>query len=262
MSSTNPIEIKCQLVLPDNQNLMDMTYNPRLRIYLTSEGQTHLLPGAHSGVEEFKYKLNKSEEANIRNFTFNITANARLERSIITCGVVYHPGGGMSSKDCFTGSAALIKFQDYDPCSSTTAPPTTPPTTPLTTLPTTPPTIPPTTTSIAPPITSTGEPTTTTAFTTDDPKTSTELPSTTHATEMLTTTEATVATGQTGSVKGETFYSTVAVLFAVGIVLLLANIVQMTIIVKRKRVVKVPVSDDISGGESPTFENSMAKENE
>ena len=247
LSSDDRIIIKYQLTVLDNRT--DVTYNPKLRIHLASIGEICTIP---SRCEIINYTLpNKEKEGNKLNFTFDITANIMLEKSFITCGVTYLLGDGMESK-CFTESAALIKFQDYDPCNSTTQP---------TTLPTTPPITPPTTSPItnsstAPP-TSTGEPPPPPTSTTIGPP----LPSTTHTT---TTKRFSVTDTRSGTdyIEKGIFFPTVAVLFAVAVILLVGNIVQLIIIVKRKKIVSHSESDNVSGDGSQTFENSMTKERE
>ena len=130
LPSEDPIVIKCQL----NHTDPDVTYeyNLWLQIYFTSlnEEPYHRLTRED---QTFESKFDIQRVGNIINYSVNISASARLERSIIACAADYQPVHGMPHQICYTESTAIIIFRDYDPCDHPTmaplvATPITPPT--------------------------------------------------------------------------------------------------------------------------------------
>ena len=211
--------IKCQLNRTDSN--VTYTYNPRLNIFRTSDGHV-LTKRKDYGVDEDG------------NYVFNISVYAELDKSIVTCGVDYRPSQdqGTSFKYCYTVSAALIILRDNIPCDTSTTAATSPETTPTT---------PSTTSSTVPSTTSTGKPPTTKLTTSSTKSTSMPNPTETRTPPATTTSQPRVDTDKNIAVKKETFFSVVSIAIVVGIILLVANGIQMwviIIIVKNRKTTK------------------------
>ena len=270
------VEISCQITLSANQDPKYIKdYSPRLRFYLTTEGKIcTLYPRNHSHpctdhddtCAGFDYTYYEEDGTETINFTYHIFPIARMNNSVITCGVYYR------GNDSYTQSAVMISIQDGPTCSpsTTTELPTT------VTNATTKTTESPTTTE--PPKTT--EPPTITPFSTTEDKTTT--PNTESPTIQTTACDTPHSITDTITMKEDTFFSGVGIAILVGIILLLANFIQLWVIIKNRRAAAMPAIDlpDERGIQnSITFdqhrietdrhsleleevlENSMAKEN-
>ena len=222
--SEDPIVIRCQLNRTEDPNVH---YNLRLKIDFTSldEIQYHkLIPGDPIFKSAF---IPPEPLGNITYYDVFINASERLERSIISCGADYQPTHGMPHQHCYTKSVAVIIFRDYDPCDHPTATPAATPTIPPTNSSTSKlvttkrATAPPVTTPITPPTTSSTDEILTTKWAMSIP-----TPNKTLATQ----TGANVSDTHITMNKRE-FFLVVGIAILVGITLVVANGVQLWVII-------------------------------
>ena len=231
--SGDPIVIRCQLSLTADPNV---DYNLRLKIDFTSldEKQYHkLVPGDSIFESTF---LPPSPQGNITYYDVFINASRRLERSIIACGAEYH------DQLCYTKSYAVIIFRDYDLCDHPTDTSVITPTTPSTNnysstsklVTTNSPTAIPVTTPITPPINSSTSELPTTKW---DP---TSMPNPNKIPATQTGVDAHITMNK------REFFLVVGIAILVGITLLVANGVQLWVIIimrnRRRANPKVQIS--------------------
>lgn len=263
--SEDPIVIRCQLNRTADPNV---DYELRLKIDFTSldEKQYHWLTDPD---QTFESIFQSWREGNVTYYNVSVNASPKLERSIISCGAEYQPIQEMRRQHCYTKSVAVIIFQDYDPCDYPTASPVTTP--------------------ITPPTNSTGEVLTTkwatsiptpvaTVTDSNSSPTPTNITTTLDTPSKIDTTTAyiTLPTAAEISMEKDTFFSAVGIVVLVGIVLLLANFIQLYVIIKRRRVAATASDLPDKRGErndnafdprdrrgielEEVLENSMAKE--
>jgi hypothetical protein len=233
--SKDPIVIRCQLNRTADPSVH---YNRFLKIYFTSldEEEHHILtPNNLNPIFESEFHIYPKPLGDIIYYDVYINASTRLERTIIACGADF----GMPPQ-CYTTSTAVVIFRDYDPCDHPTATPETTPTTPSTnsststtkwatastvTTPTTPPTI--SSTSESP--------------TTKWDPTSIPTPIKTQTTQ----TGADIDDTQRVIMNKKEFFPVVGIAILVGIILLVANVIQLWVIIimrKRRAAAKVQIS--------------------
>ena len=215
-SHTDFVTVKCQITLPANLSAQDRAYyRPRLRFYLTADGKVCTLRDENNSHPcnsddhtcagfNYTYMPDKEEDIETINFAYNVTTIARMNNSVVTCGVLYH------RVDCYSQTAAMISIQDGPTCDQST-----------------------TTTNA---ITTTTE----SATTTESPTTT--LPSTTE--DETTITSTTPQPADTGEiiVHRTVFVPVVGIAVLVGITLLVANGIQLAVIIKRRASTEVQVS--------------------
>lgn len=186
MCDGNPIVIKCQL----NRTDLSVNYVKSLRIYFTNlrdnEDIIHVLK---PGDRIYKSEFHSETVGNVTHYTFNITVNPRLNRSIITCGAGYPYQYQVGNKYCYTASAALITLRDNIPCDTTT----------------------------------------------------TETPVTPES-----TTTPKVNSVEIISMNKEEFFPVVGIVVLVGVALLVANVIQLWVIVRNRRTITRTTVDNVS----------------
>ena len=274
------VAISCQITLPADQDPEYINdYSPRLRFYLTTDGKvctlrpqnhSHPCTDHHDTCAGFNY-IYYEEGTKTINFTFHVFPIARMNNSVITCGVHYR------GNDSYTQSALMISIQDGPTCSpfTTTELPTmmtnaTTKTTESTTTEFQTTTEPPTESS-----TTTKPPTITPLSTTQN---NTKIPNTETPTIPAIACDTPKSTAKAISMKEDTFFSAVGIVILVGIILLLGNFIQLWVIIKNRRAAAMPAVDlpDEHGEQNDityrieteqcgieleeVLENSMAKE--
>lgn len=260
------VVISCQVTTPAD---VSNDFNPRLRFYLPRDAKVCTLRSVNGSHELFdgpchgfnytydeKHTYYEEKGVTTKSFTYHVIPIARMDQSVVNCGVRHRVFTG-----CFGNVAAVISFQDGSTCStvtnaiSTTIDPAT--TTTTNNLPTT-----------TPHSTTTPEantPTVTCACTT--------TPRSTTTPEVVTPT-TTIAGPGAISMKKDTFFSAVCIIILVGSILLLANFIQLWMIIRRRRLAATAIDEhrgstldqhhinadqrDIELEE--VLENSMAKE--
>ena len=276
VNGTAPVVISCRVTT--NQSLDGI--NPRLRFYLTRDGAictlrsgtgSHTCPALDNEYEHFRYEYNQTKGTNVINFTYYISPIARMDQSVVTCGVEHYRTGA----HCFGQLAALISFQDGPTCGPR------PSTTIIKEMPTitkSPKSTEPPTTTRSPTITEC--PTNTCIWPSMTTKISNTETPTISTTRTASDTPVSTAETDTISVKQDTFFSAVAIIILVGIILVAANFIQMWVIIKFRRAaapaaaIDPPDEHGIEFDEHHTeihqhsnveeatmIENSMAKEN-
>lgn len=238
---SDTIVIKCQLSRTDPDVNYRM-YNPMLKICITTlRDVKELYPIIIRNRDKFQI-----QEGDVMNYSINITASVMLDRSVIICGAHYQPFESMDHEYCYSGSAAIIVIEDHDQCdtpSTSLTPSQTTPTTPPTTsspLPTTPSTKRKLTTPAAPPAnTPPISPTTCTSFAVQPTISTTSMLITTvtPTTPVSTTSQPTPESEIEPfiAVNPKVFYPVVGIAMLVCIILLVANGIQLTTIVKNRR---------------------------
>ena len=181
------IVVKCQL----NRTDLSVTYNPRLYIHNTIDGS----------IITIRNNNTYDGDGNVRDYVFNISVHANMDKNIITCGVGYLQETG--PKECYSLSAALIILQDIIPCETPTDETTTKPTTFSTQK-----------TTFMP----------TTYYTETPPAIAEEI------------------------IAGKVFFPVVSIAILVGIILLVANGIQLWVIIAimKKRGTATQKADDVS----------------
>lgn len=210
----DPIVIRCQLDLTADPNV---DYNLRLKIEYTSlDEPRHLWLTNQSS-------FNTLSEGNVIYYNVSINASPKLERSIIACGAEVRPRGSLGPfQHCYTKSFAIIIFRDYDLCDHPTDTPVITPTTSSTNSPTS-------------KLVTTNSPTAT-------PVTTPITPSTVSTSKLVTTETATASSVTTPTTPPppnfdppvpiiEIFSSVTGIAILVGIILLVANVIQLGVII-------------------------------
>ena len=274
----SPIVIRCQVTIP--ANVMN-NFNPRLRFYLPRDSSLCKVPSGNDShtnlVNEcggFNYIYYEDKDATIINFAYHIIPIARMDLSVVNCGVEY----AQPPTFCFGHLAAVISFQDDPTCNppssmtnETTETGTTTKLPIITDHPTTNETIETgTTTELQK---TTDHPTTDDKTTTPKAETPTNKTTTLNTPSKIDTTTPYIIppTAAEISVEKDTFFSAVGIVVLVGIILLSANFIQLYVIIKRRRVAAIDLPDecgerrldhrDRRGIElEGVLENSMAKE--
>ena len=227
-SHTDFVTIKCQITLPANLSAQNLNYyHPMLRFYLTADGKvctlrdrndSHPCNSDDDTCAGFHYTYYEEEDIKTINFTYHVTTIARMNNSVVTCGVYYRGVGNY-----YTQTAAMISIQDGPTCGQSTT--TTNATTTATES---------TTTTKSSTITeSTESPTTIHPSTTEDE---------TILTTKASTTPQPTCTADTGKFIERVFFPVVGIAVLVGITLLVANGIQLVVIIKRRASTEVQVS--------------------
>ena len=119
-TSHNHVNVTCQLNIASGEPFNG--YNPRLRIYFTCDAQVCVLlsqNGSHAQLGEecegITYRYYEKRENGVMNFMYSIPWIDRLENSVITCGILYHPHGNITQ--CFKDSAGLVTLKENLTCS-------------------------------------------------------------------------------------------------------------------------------------------------
>lgn len=230
-NSNGTVVVRCQMTIYD-----DREYNPRLRMYLTSNGNECVLSNHESGNGANCNEVQFSYD-NDTIHIYYIDCNSVVNKSIVTCGVE------VNSMRCFGGASGLI-----DGCDTVPPPPTT-----TTTSPEDPTTATTTTASPTPTSTTTASPRQT-SMTTEKPTTTPEDNAITTATEQPTTDTTPEIIVSTDKAKGnntcagigidcKTFASVGGGLFAVCLVSVVIIILLM-VIAKIKRSKRLANSTD------------------
>ena len=256
----NSIVIRCQ------QNHTDLSvadmYVKRLRIYFTNVRDDtvalfHDVKPSHQIINEF----HSETIGNVIHYTFNITVNPKLNRSIITCGAGYPYQG--RKKYCYTASAALIFLQAC--VTNTTETPVTPvsntsPTTPkvITTTET-----PVTNASQITPKVTTTETSVTPVFTTSPTTPKANTTNETPVTPVSNTSETTPKVNSDGIILNkEEFFPVVGIAILVGVALLVANVIQLWVIVRNRRTATRTTVDSVSATNDIALQLELGTETE
>ena len=249
---SDTVVVNCQATLTNNTATFS-DYRSRARLLITADSQIcefHSENGSHenlgdgcSGISYTIYKMIDSANRTM-NFSYHIDKISRLHKSVVSCGVEYHPLSSTCETSCFAESesdTALIILQEEDECRTTE-----PPTNSTTELPSEFTTEPPTNSTTELP----------SEFTTEPPTNSTtEL-----TTDSAATTPPTVDERRLPDVPGETVVYIVTSLSLAVVVLLLLNMIQCCLRVKRRN--KYTDSDMCSRCKNGTLEKSMAIQND